>query len=207
MEVTMKYLYLVILLFLLTVEISAQNLSDSSELSVLQKKWSIKLVYSPNSILNEDPLRYARETSRAILESREAASQRSISNLKNTPPAVASSTRFLRSGTISENISLVSYRYQLKVRNNGIKTIQSITWDYIFLDSVTHQQVGQRQVISKTNLKPNKIVNLAMHSRLSPTGVNYSAHERRKLHNRFIEQVNIKSIEYTDGTVWRASSK
>lgn len=203
----MKYLYLVILLFLLTVETSAQNLSDSSGLSVLQKKWSIKLVYPPNSILNEDPLRYAGETSRAILESREPASQRSISTQQNKPPARPSGIRSLRSEKISENNSLLSYRYQLKVRNNGTKTIQSITWDYIFFDSVTRQQVGQRQVISKTNLKPNKIGNLVMRSRLSPTGVTYSANETRKLHNRFIEQVNIKSIEYTDGTVWQASSK
>ncbi|HLM61699.1 MAG TPA: hypothetical protein VK308_12910, partial [Pyrinomonadaceae bacterium] len=66
---------------------------------------------------------------------------------------------------------------------------------------------GQRQFISKTNLKPNKTANLVIHSYLPPTGVTYLAPEIRKLRNQYIEQVNIKSIQYKDGTVWQADSK
>jgi hypothetical protein len=207
MEVTMKYLYLVILLFLLTAETSAQNLSDSSGLSVLQKKWSIKSVYAPNSILNEDPLRAVEETGRTIREAKNTVYSNSMNVKKGLPPAPPpSGIRFLNSEKISGNSSF-AYRYQLKVKNNGTKTIQSVTWNYIFLDPAAQQPVGQRQFISKTNLKPNKTANLVIHSYLPPTGVTYSAPEIRKLRNQYIEKVNIKSIQYKDGTVWQADSK
>lgn len=204
----MKYLYLVILLFLVTVETSAQKLSDSSGLSVLQKKWRVNRIYPSNSILNEDPLRAVKETGRTLRDAENTAYSNSINIPKGFPAQPPpSGIRSLNSEKISGTNSSIAYLYQLKVRNDGTKTIESVTWNYIFLDSATHQQVGQRQFTSKTNLKPNKTVSLVIHSRTPPTETINAAHAGKKLHILYIEQANIKSIKYTDGSVWQADSK
>ncbi len=205
----MKYLYLVVLFFLVTVQISAQSLPDSSGLSILQKKWRVKLVYAPDPRLTEDPLRASTETRQNINDAIETAR----SNAVNIPrgfrpilPPVRSNINYTPT-QYSGGISPIIYTYQLKVRNSGTKKIQNITWDYVFFDSVTRKQLGQLQFTSKTNIRPNKTGNLIMRSHVSPTGITQAAETKKKLYNQYIEQVNIKSIKYADGSVWQADSK
>lgn len=99
------------------------------------------------------------------------------------------------------------YTYQIKVKNNGTKTIQKIVWDYVFFNPTTNQEVGRHEFISTTNLKPGKTDNLVMQKFSPPTGTINANDAGKKSSDLYIEQVNIKSIQYTDGSVWQKDSK
>ncbi len=159
----MKYLYLVILLLLLTVQTSAQTLSNSSGLSVLQKKWRINLnsVNSSNSALNEDPFRANNETNQTIQDQKDNLQQNEIRQRMGLPPVVPR-VRIKPFEVQNRNGVSTSYTYQIKVRNNGTKTIKKVVWDYVFFNSHTNQEVGRHQFISETNLKPHETENLVM---------------------------------------------
>jgi len=81
----MKYLYLLVLLLLLTLETSSQTLSDSSGLSVLQKKWRINTNNSFNSVLNEDSFRANKETNQTIQDQKDNLRQNAIRQQSGLP--------------------------------------------------------------------------------------------------------------------------
>lgn len=202
----MKYLYLLLLLLLLTVETSAQTLSDSSGLSVLQKKWRkiSKSATSRAPISREDPFRAINETNKAIEDRRADVRDNRIRQEQGLPPEAPRSGAVDRE-TLNRNISSnssSSYIYQIKIQNNGTKTIQTVAWEYVFFDSTTKREIGKIKFLSKTNLKPGKTDDLVMSSPSPPTVI-----IRAKDEERYIEQINIKSVQYTDGTVWKADSK
>lgn len=192
----MKYLYLVLLLLFLTVETSAQTLPDSAGLSVLQQKWR-----KTPMTFREDPLKAINETRQAT-ENRKADLRDQVARQEQgLPPEVPRSSAMVREIPKRKTDSSF-YTYQIKVQNNGTKTIQTVAWEYVFFDPTTKRAVGRLKFLSKTNLEPGKTDNLVMRSPNPPSVV-----IRAKNEDRYIEQINIKSIEYTDGTVWKADSK
>lgn len=206
----MKYLYLLVLLLLLTVETSAQTLSNSSELSVLQKKWG--RTWRTNSPIssglegNEDPFQANNEARQANKDQKDYLRDREIREKQGKPPQ-SPPNRVKKPEVESSNEVLILYTYQIKVKNNGTKTIQKIVWDYVFFNPTTNQEVGRHEFISTTNLKPGKTDNLVMQKFSPPTGIINANDAGKKLSDLYIEQVNIKSIQYTDGSVWQADSK
>ena len=196
----MKYLYLPLLLLFLTVETSAQNLSDSSGLSVLRKKWS-KSSNAQVSASREDSFRAINETSKALKDRKADVRDNTIRREQGLPSEQPRSGAMVRE-TPKRNIDSSSYIYQIKVQNNGTKTIQTVAWEYVFFNPTTKREIGKIKFLSKTNLKPGKTDNFVMSSPDPPTVI-----IRAKGEERYNEQINIKSIQYTDGTIWRADSK
>jgi hypothetical protein len=201
----MKYLYLTLLLLFLTVETSAQTLFDSSGLSVLQKKWrkssKSSISTSRASTSSEDPFKAINETRQALEDRKAEMRDRAIRQEQGLPPEVPRSRATVREAP-NRSINLSSYTYQIKVQNNGTKTIQTIAWEYVFFNPATKREVGRLKFISKTNLKPGKTDNLVMSSPSPPTVVIQAKDE-----DRYVEEIQIKSIQYTDGSVWKADSK
>jgi hypothetical protein len=205
----MKYFSLLGLLLLLTLETSTQTLSDSSGLLVLQKKWHINFLRSPNSALDEDPFRANDEARQANQDQKEYLRVKAIRQKLGLPqeePRVR--TKPIKpTGDQSRNEDSILYTYQVKVQNNGAKTIEQIVWNYVFFNSTTNQEVGRHTFISKTSLKPNETDNLVEKLLSPPTGSINANDARKKLSKLYIEQINIKSIQFADGSVWQAGSK
>lgn len=205
----MKYLFLLMLFLLLTVEKSpAQISADSSKVSIIEKKWQVKKFSPPNSAVNEDPLNRINQTTENIRDLKNTAAY-NRNNQNKGLRAVAPSLRsdFNLFTPFYDNKTRIAYVYQIKVLNNGTKTIKEVTWDYVFLDAVTRQQVGVRQFTSKTKLKPNQTGKLFKLSYKPPTDTLKETDVKKKINSPYIEQINIKSIQYSDGSVWQMDSK
>ncbi len=202
----MKYLYLLVLLLLLTLETSAQTASDSSGLLVLQKKWSINAINSSSSMLNTDPFQPITET-RQVLQDRDYTLRQNAIRQKQGLPPEPQRVRIKKPELQYPNEFSTFYTYQIKVQNNGTKTIQMVTWEYVFTNSTTNEEVGRHTFASKTNLKPSKVDKLVIKLFAPPTRIIDAKDAGKKKSNLYVERINIKSIKYTDGTVWEADSK
>lgn len=197
----MKYLYLTPLILFLTMEISAQTLTDSSGVMVLQKKWREVSKSSSISTADEDPFRAINNTRQAIRDREADLRDRAIRQQQNLPPEQprSGSTATVTPKAKERVNSSSSYIYQIKIKNNGTKTIKAIAWEYVFLSPTDNKEIGKLKFLSETDLKPGKTDNLVMRSPNPPTLIIQAKDE-----DRYIEQINIKSIQYTDGTIWKA---
>jgi len=197
------------LFLLVTVEKSpAQISADSSKVSVIEKKWRVKKFSSPNSAVNENPFSRINRTMENIRDAKETAAYNRNNQNKGLPLAPPSlRSDFDISNPFYDNKPRIAYVYQIKLQNNGAKTIKEVTWDYVFLDAVTHQQVGVRQFTSKAEIKPNHKRKLFKLSYKSPTDSIKKADVRKKINSPYIEQISIKSVRYADGSVWQMDSK
>jgi hypothetical protein len=202
----MKCLYLLILLLLLTLETSAQTASDSSGLLVLQKKWSINAINSSGSMLNTDPFQPITETRQVLQDRDDTLRQNAIRQKQGLPPE-PQRVRIKKPEVQYPNEVSTSYTYQIKVQNNGAKTIQFVTWEYVFTNSTTNEEVGRHTFTSKTNLKPSEVDKLVIKLFAPPTQIIDAKDTGKKKSNLYVEQINIKAIQYTDGSIWEADSK
>lgn len=201
----MKALYSVFVLFLFALCASAQFLSNQSvkpDVTIIQQKWRME-AYNP--ALDKDLLETVNKREeedrrrREIEKQNEIRTQRGMPNV--VPPMRAPSTE-----TGKRGIS-VQYIYEVKVRNTGEKEIHALTWEYVFFEPDTKLEAGRRQFVSKVSINPGKTRNLVMRSTSPPTDTIDAAKAGKKLRDQYLEQVVIRSIEYSDGSVWQATSK
>lgn len=202
----MRNLCLGMLALLLTV--GGATAQSSSGLSVTQQKWRAHAVSSYSSMLNDDPFSASTETAQSIQDQKDNLRNNIIRQQQGLSPLDPPIPRSFRT-IVASNFStpLVAYTYQIKVKNSGTKKITAVAWDYVFIDAVTHEQVGIRQFKTKTNISPNRTGKLSVLSSGSPIAVVNAANAGKKPDNKYIEQVNIRSVQYEDGTIWQADSK
>ena len=202
----MKVLYLVIVLLFLVVEISAQALSNSSDTSnviVIQKKWRLEV---RNPALDEDPHRANNEQRQAEYDRRENVRQNELRIQRGKSPEIAPPPRRNTSERAVSNY-LARYIYELKVKNNGEKAIRTIVWEYVFFEPGTEVIVGQRQFVSKVSISPCKTKNIVARSASPPTETINATKAPGKSREQYSEQIVIQTIEYEDGSLWKAASK
>jgi len=95
------------------------------------------------------------------------------------------------------------YRYKVWLRNDSLKTIKSIDWDYVFLDPSNHSEIARHQFTSDEKIRPGKDRELNVFI-LSPPIRTIKADElNKKRQSLFNEQVIIMRVEYSDGSVWQ----
>jgi hypothetical protein len=187
-------------------ETSAQTAADSSGLLVLQKKWSINAINSSSSMLFADPFQ-ANDEIRQGIQDRKNHARDNVIRRKQDLPLEPQRARIKKPEVQVPNEISTSYTYQIKVQNNGTKTIQLVTWEYVFTNSTTNEEVGRHTFASKTNLKPNEVDKLVIKLFAPPTRIIDAKEAGKKKSNLYVEQINIKVIQYTDGSIWEADSK
>ncbi|MDQ3711219.1 MAG: hypothetical protein M3388_03255 [Acidobacteriota bacterium] len=201
----MKVLYPVIGLLLLLVETSAQalpNSSDTSNVIVIQKKWRLEV---RNPALDEDPFRANDEQRQAEYDRRENIRQNEQRAKLGRPQEVTPTRRNASERAVNRN--LAHYVYELKVKNNGEKSIRSIVWEYVFFEPGTEVIAGRRRFVSKANISPGKTKNIVARSASPPTETINATKSADKSHEQYSEQIVIQSIEYEDGSLWKTTSK
>ena len=200
----MKTLSPVLMVFLLVGAASAQNpspLSDPPDVTVLQKNWRS---YVRNPKLDEDPFLPNDEHREAVRTQEENRRQTAIS-LKTTGVAVKNSPRKILRADIPAGF-LITYIYNVKVRNTGAKTIRSLVWEYVFFDPTTQKEVGSHQHSSKVKIRSGKSQDVSRRSASPPTQVIDANNTDKELAARLSERVVIHRIEYDDGSVWQRPS-
>ena len=98
----------------------------------------------------------------------------------------------------------IFYNYSLKVRNLGLKVIDGIAWDYLFIDPRSRAQVSGHQFVSYAKIVKNKTVTLQSDLRSPPTRIVRASNSGKDTHPKFLEQGVIQCILYGDGSVWKS---
>jgi hypothetical protein len=192
-----KYFYFLILMFLFTIETSAQIFFDSADLTVVQKKWKANALGQINSALDEDPLNANDDVNQRIQDQKENVRQNAV-RLQSNRPLESPPVRFNSPNTRNRNERLTSYTYQIKVRNNGTKTIKKVVWEYVFLDPLTNRELGRHQFTSKTNIEASETGNLVMKNFSPPSNSIAAKDAGKKGTDLYKETILIKSVEFED---------
>lgn len=95
------------------------------------------------------------------------------------------------------------YKYKVTLRNDGVKVIKSIDWDYLFIDPNTQQELARHQFTSDETIKPGKTKEVSVLYFLSPVKTVNAALLTKKEPMPFSEQVVVARIQYSDGSSWQ----
>jgi hypothetical protein len=196
----MKVLSSLLVLCLLAYCVLAQAVSPPStapNIKVIQKKWRTEV---QNPAATRDPV---SESDNSELEARQ---RREIELLNEKLRAQGMPTRDIparqpRPDPEPFGLSL-SYIYEIRLQNTGPREIRSITWEYVFLDPETEQEVGRRQFESEITIAPGRTRNIVARSATPPTGTVDASEAGKRSTPKFTEQIVIQSITYADGTTW-----
>jgi hypothetical protein len=97
----------------------------------------------------------------------------------------------------------VFYIYSMKIRNLGLKAIDGVVWDYLFIDPRSKSEVSSHQFLSYAKVATNKTVTLEGDLRSPPTRIVRASDSGKDAHPKFVEQGVIQCILYADGSVWK----
>ena len=95
-----------------------------------------------------------------------------------------------------------SYVYSVKIVNTGVKKIRGIIWEYLLIDPTTGMEVGRHRFASKVSVGPGKSATLRGHSTLPPASSVDASEVGEAPERQHSEQVIIKTIFYSDKSVW-----
>jgi hypothetical protein len=198
----MKILSSALVLFFFAVGAWAQASSTHPEVSVLEHKWRIDL-YNP--ALDKDPLapsKQRQEDERQQESTARANENRIRQGEPALPPVVRQSAADTGAGRLK-----VMYVYELKIKNTGRKEIGILTWEYVFSEPDTTHEVGRHQFVSKVSIRPGATRHIVVHATDSPSGTINAARAGKNARDQYSEQIVIRTIAYTDGSVWSSGSK
>lgn len=94
------------------------------------------------------------------------------------------------------------YKYKVTLKNEGMKTVKSIDWDYLFLDPITQHELARHQFTSDETIKPGKDKEVSV-LYLTPPVKLVTARMLNKKDLPFTEQVVVARIQYSDGSSWQ----
>jgi hypothetical protein len=95
------------------------------------------------------------------------------------------------------------YRYKVSLRNEGLKTIKSIDWDYYFVDPVTNQELARHQFTSDETIKPGKSKDISVLYLKAPVKTLDARSLGKKETAALTAQVVIVRLQFSDGSVWQ----
>ena len=95
--------------------------------------------------------------------------------------------------------NVVLYRYVVRLRNGGSKTLKMILWEYRFTDPANPENPSRLQFRCNVNINPDRSKNLEAFTVSPPVRVVNAQSAGKALEERVV----INRIEYTDGTNWR----
>ena len=96
------------------------------------------------------------------------------------------------------------YRYTVKVRNDGPKTVKSVDWDYLFIDPSDGREVARHQFTSDETVKPGKTKELTVLYLTPPVKTISAKMLSKKEPMPFRERVILARVLYADGSVWQS---
>ena len=198
----MRILGSILLLFPLCA--SAQTLSGQSpgsNVTVIEKKWRMEV---RNLALEKDPVREMNDRAKVERQRRETERTERILNERGKPTGpTAVPTPATDAGRRG---FLVIYSYEVKFSNTGEKGIRKLTYDYVFFEPGTETEVGRLQFVRTVNISPRGSKSVVVHTKSAPTETVDATKAGKKPGEQYTEQIVIQSVEYADGSVWRAAS-
>jgi hypothetical protein len=196
----MKALHSILVVFLVASCAIAHALSAPStepDVTVLQMKWRMDV---RNAKLNEDQFEVEKEREREERQRRDLE----IQNEKLKAQGMPTKLPPVHKPTTRPSGITVTYIYEVKFKNTGEKEVRRLSWDYVFSDPDTKQEVGRQRFEGEVRIGLGKTKNVVMRSASPPTGTIDAAKAGKKSQNLYSEQVIIQKIGYADGSIWQA---
>jgi hypothetical protein len=176
--------------------------ADGSGVVVLKCSWEKERIRprpSLATLASKDELIQQSQRQQQLAAAKNAGDKGKVARLEtqisNNQNAIvkASQTELPRDG----------YRYKFTLRNDGVKTIKSIDWDYLFLNPVTQQEIARHQFTSDETIKPGKNKQISVLYLVEPVKTVSARLLNKKDPMRFTEQIVVSLVLYSDGTVWQ----
>lgn len=196
----MKSAYLILLLFLFSIDMLAQNDTNNFPpgITIVKKDWYKKFTRPTFDESPFDPIEVVQQSSGNPATFRKENDRRVRRGIpaSKTPSSIKPS---VQGNTESANI----YIYKLKIKNNGDKQIKSLVWDYVFYEIGTSNEVGRIQFKNNINVESGKTKDLAISTNIPPSKTINVKATGEKLRNQYSDRVIIQAIEYSDGSIWK----
>lgn len=201
------FLFLSILMLLISQNLNGQNTSEDSLVEVLSSKWS----RSRQRIETPDNQRVIPAESATAPGNRNLERNRRINDPVGTPDP-KEKTIEARSAALEKSMqdsrspkskSVDGFIYQARIRNAGKNTIEILFWEYQFKERENPANVVSRQFLCGVKIKPDKEQELRVFSTFSPSSLISVDSLENKSGTLFEEKILINRIEYADGTIWQ----
>lgn len=179
-----------------------------SDLTVVSHKWtkSRRVTASVTANLPPPPAPSLADTARRNAE----RSERVTDSGGPRPPAgmsidarAAALEKISRDAGTLPSKSMDGFSYHLKLKNESLKQIEVVFWEYQFIDVATPDIVTRRQFLCGLNLKPGKDKELIAFSLSGPSKVVSAQSLANKIEKPPQERVLINRVEFADGTIWQ----
>jgi hypothetical protein len=125
-----------------------------------------------------------RDPNLDTVDGRSAALEKSIQDSRSSKPADG-------------------FVYHLKIHNASTRRIETLFWEYQFLDETKATPPSRRQFLCAVDIKSNKDKDMEAFSLAGPSDVVSVEALSKKSGNPFQETVVINRVEYTDGSIWQ----
>jgi len=180
---------------------------DPPDVVVTQLKWQ-REVYVP--ALYEDPLRPAQEHAELEREQKATIKDNAVATKLGLDPKPLPTRARVSTDNENENVnrnsSSVTYLYEAKIKNTGVKTIRAIVWAYLIFDQETEAEVGRHRFISTLTIRAGKNASLAGRSSSAPSRIVQVSKSGKEARDKNAERVVIDRIEYADNSYWQRPS-
>lgn len=198
----MKTTSLTLTLLLLTTSVIAQvktETSDPPDVSVLEKscskesrhrEWDSNTPPPNRRTPNEDQMRQARAENSVMTDLKNSRIEGRAANSSPQPTSI--------------NVKrYTTYIYKIRVKNNGLKTVKAVDWEYQFFDPESRRVVGAFRMVSSKKLSPGKTAVIKAETVVPPVVLMSDDQFDENFRLKVIEQLIIHQIDYSDGSVWR----
>lgn len=189
---------------------AAQSISVDVEpgphgVSVVKTRWH-KRFYNP--ALEEDPLRPAQDATRLQRERQATQRQNTVRGQlgRERVPLPSQTADSVGRGIVMSD-PRIFYIYEVRITNTGAKKIRSITWEYVFSDLSTQREVGRHHFENKVGVEVGKAKTLMGISSTPPAETVDVRDAPKRKGEQYYERVDVRRVEYTDGTFWERERK
>jgi len=98
----------------------------------------------------------------------------------------------------------IFYNYSMKVKNNSVKVIEGIAWDYTFIDPKSDKEIGRHQFLSYSRIPTNQGSTMRAELRSPPVRVVPSPASSQSEHQKLTGRALIQCVLYADDSVWKS---
>jgi hypothetical protein len=136
----------------------------------------------------------ARDPNDDTVDGRAAKLEKSVQDSRTPPPK-----------------TLDGFSFRVKMRNASSRAVETLFWEYQFIEKVNPSAVTRRQFLCLLDIRPEKEKEVQAFALFGPADViSVAALEKRndekKHDNPFHEKVVINRVEYSDGVIWQRKS-
>ena len=123
-------------------------------------------------------------------------------NTQTTDGRAAAIEKMVQESRMPKVEPVDGFAYRVKVQNASSKEIETVFWEYQFIDRSAPENIVHRQFLCAVHIKSDKAKELNAFSLTGPPDVVSVKSLANQSGDAFQEKVLINRVEYTDGSSW-----